>query len=215
MISLGENKDRQDAMSRQLVWVPIVHTREDLGRLGAQVEEAFVRRMGRSRWEAHQNSVEALWERIQRRIEEMKLDLHRVRLYQDGLPVCGQEESIVRELSTQGSRNHQLLADLIDRGATLVGTESPQLLIQEYQLNRRILGEAPGGSLPRSRAEAIRDEAARLLESRDRFIADRIVETLQPGETGLVFLGMLHSLKGRLPANIALTVLRPTKSFVL
>lgn len=209
MNSLGEKKDGQDAMSRQLVWIPIVHTREDLGRLGARVEEAFVRRLGRSRWESHQKSIEALWERIKRRIEEMKLDLHRVRLYQDGLPVCGQEEAIVREVSTQGSRNHQLLADLIDRGATLMGTESPQLLIQEYQLNRRILDEAPGGSLPGSRAEAIRDEAARLLESRDRFIAGRIAETLQPGETGLVFLGMLHSLKGRLPDDISMTVLRP------
>ncbi len=209
MNSLGEKQDGQDAMSRQLVWIPIVHTREDLGRLGARVEEAFVRRMGRSRWEAHQNSIEALWEKIQRRIEEMRLDLHRVRLYQDGLPVCGQEEAIVRELSTQGSRNHQILAELIDRGATLVGTESPQLLIQEYELNRRILGEVPGGSLPRSRAEAIRDEAARLLESRDRFIAGRIAETLLPGETGLVFLGMLHSLQGRLPDDITMTVLRP------
>ncbi len=209
MNSLGEKQDGQDAMSRQLVWIPIVHTREDLGRLGARVEEAFVRRMGRSRWEAHQNSIEALWEKIQRRIEEMRLDLHRVRLYQDGLPVCGQEEAIVRELSTQGSRNHQILAELIDRGAALVGTESPQLLIQEYELNRRILGEVPGGSLPRSRAEAIRDEAARLLESRDRFIAGRIAETLLPGETGLVFLGMLHSLQGRLPDDITMTVLRP------
>lgn len=209
MNQLRSNEDGEDAKTRRLVWIPIVHTREDLGRLGARVEEAFVRRLGRSRWEAHRGSVEALWDRIRRRIEEMALDLHRVRLYQDGLPICGQEEAIVRELSTQGSRNHQLLADLIDRGATLMGTESPQLLIQEYQLNRRILGEEPGGTSARARAEAIRDEAARLLESRDRFIAGRIAETLRPGETGLVFLGMLHSLNGRLPDDIALTVLRP------
>ena len=33
-----------------------------------------------------------------------------------------------------------------------------------------------------------------LLKRRDQFIADRINDTLGPGETGILFLGMLHSL---------------------
>jgi hypothetical protein len=180
-----------------------------MGRLQQKVEDEYVRRLGRARWNAHVKSVETLWDEIRRRIDEQGLDFHHVRLYQDGLPVCGHEETIVRELASQGSLNHRLLADLIDRGARLTGTESPQLLLEEYQLNRRILGVDPGAPNAASRAGGLRDEARRVLESRDRFIASRIAETLQLGESGLVFLGMLHSLEGRLPPDIRLNVLRP------
>lgn len=101
-----------------------------------------------------------------------------------------------------------MLVNLIDRGARLTGTESPQLLLEEYQLNCRILGVDPVVPNAASRAGGLREEARRLLESRDRFVASRIAETLQAGECGLVFLGMLHSLEGRLPPDIRLTVLQ-------
>jgi hypothetical protein len=171
------------------------------------VEDSYVRRLGRARWDAHQKSIAVLWDEIRKRIEALDLDFHRVRLYQDGLPVCGQEDRIVRELASHGSPNHRLLVDLIDRGAQLTGTESPQLLLAEYQLNRRILGVDRHTPAASPRADNIRAEAARLLEGRDRFIAGRIIETLQPGECGMVFLGMLHSLEGRLPSDLRLTIL--------
>lgn len=200
---------RQDGKNRQVVWIPIVHTRQDMGCFQEKVESQYVRRMGRAKWDAHVKSVERLWDGIRRGIDELGLDFHGVRIYQDGLPVCAHEERIVRELASHGSLNHRLLVDLMDRGARLMGTESPQLLLEEYQLNRRILDVEPNASNAASRAANTRDEARRLLEGRDRFIASRIAETLQPGECGLVFLGMLHSLERRLPSDIRLTRLRP------
>jgi hypothetical protein len=41
-----------------------------------------------------------------------------------------------------------------------------------------------------------------LLKKRDRFIARRINSTLRPGETGILFLGMLHSLAALLDEDI-------------
>ena len=78
-----------------------------------------------------------LWNDIRRAIEALGLDFRRVRIYQDGLPVCGKEEQIVRELAGAGSLNHQLVLELAGKGAALVGTEDPQLLIREYHLQRR------------------------------------------------------------------------------
>ena len=205
----GAGEPRREGTGRQLVWIPIIHSREDLGRLQQKVEDLYVRRLGRAKWDDHQRSVEVLWSEIRRGIEAMDLDYARVRVYQDGLPVCDHEEKIVRELASQGSPNHRLLVDLIDRGARLTGTESPPLLLEEYELNHRILGAdraAPSGP---ARGAGIQEEARRLLERRDRFIAARIAETLQPGERGLIFLGMLHSLEGRLPSDVRLTILRP------
>ena len=60
---------------------------------------------------------------------------------------------LCRELAQQGSDNHRVLADLIDQGARLTGTESPELLMEEYQLNRRILHQVnrPSQNDPRRR----------------------------------------------------------------
>ena len=41
-----------------------------------------------------------------------------------------------------------------------------------------------------------------MLKKRDRYIAGRINSTLGKGETGILFLGMLHSLKDLLDRDI-------------
>jgi hypothetical protein len=193
---------------RSLIWVPIVHSPEDLGGLRDSVHDSYVRGRGEAHWDAYLKNVEELWTGIRLMIDDLALDWPNVRLYQDGLPVCDREETIVRELAAKGSDNHQLLASLIDRGAHLTGTESPHLLIEEYELNRRILGE-PGQHQPRANSPPVQRQARQLLDQRDKFIASRIAQTLSPPERGLIFLGMLHSLEGRLPRDIQLTVLRP------
>jgi hypothetical protein len=121
----------------------------------------------------------------------MDLDWSRVRIYQDGLPVCGHEAQIVRELAAAGSLNHQLLLELVERGATLMGTEDPQLLLCEYEAQRRRLGTVNSNEPARTPPG---DTAADLLRSRDSFIARRIAETLPEGETGLLFIGAAHRL---------------------
>ncbi|MBT9146821.1 hypothetical protein B9J77_04650 [candidate division NPL-UPA2 bacterium Unc8] len=42
----------------------------------------------------------------------------------------------------------------------------------------------------------------RLLSRRDKFIARRIDETLNHGETGIIFIGAYHNVKKRLPKSI-------------
>ncbi|MBU4121499.1 MAG: hypothetical protein KKA48_08105, partial [Proteobacteria bacterium] len=123
------------------------------------------------------------------------------RIYQDGLPICGKELDIVTELAKKGSPNHQILVRLMEKGATVMGTESAELLIEEYHLIKRILET---GDVKDAIAIEIRQKAASdlLLKKRDEFIAARIDQTLQPGETGILFLGMLHNLAGLLPEDI-------------
>ena len=91
-------------------------------------------------WRQRERAVEKLWNDIRPGIDALHLDYREVRIYQDGLPVCGKEEHIVRELAGAGSLNHQLVLELMGKGAVLVGTEDPQLLIREYQLQRRRIG---------------------------------------------------------------------------
>ena len=53
------------------------------------------------------------------------------------------------------------------------------------------------------------DSGAALIQKRDRFMAERIDRTLQPGEIGILFIGMLHSVQRYLARDITVIATRP------
>lgn len=185
------------APSRKLLYFPILHTAVDMGKLSAPVEQMAVSQMGEEGRRQSRLLIERMWTDIEEALESIPLDYSRTRLYQDGLPVCDNEAAIVNELASAGSRNHRLLLRLISAGAVLMGTESAELLVQEY----RFIVQSMQG-LDKQSSEDYKATAEALLQRRDRFIAERINKTLAGGETGILFLGMLHSLKGLLDADI-------------
>ena len=195
---------RDQGQTRPLIWVPIIHTPSDLGSVGETFQQLYVRRTSHEEWDRHIRTVDDAWERIRRAIEQMHLDHGVLRVYQDGLPQCGHELDIVKELAAAGSQNHQILLDLAARGATIIGTESPALLLEEYESVQRSLArlatDEADGDAPK---QQIWNKL--VLEKRDRFIAGRINETLKVGEVGLIFLGLLHALEPFLPPDIELT----------
>ena len=182
-----------EAGERTLIYIPIIHTQADMGALREPIQRLKVKRLGRKGWERNVNLVEKFWVQIEQAIESLVLPYEWVRLYQDGLPVCGREMEIVAELATAGSRNHRLLLRLSERGATIMGTESSELLVEEYQLVKEVFASGKPQVPPwgEARRKALRDS---LLERRDQYIARRVNSTLLRGETGLIFLGMLHSV---------------------
>jgi hypothetical protein len=186
--------------SRTLIYFPIVHTQADMGALQESVARATLEKTGRAGLARKTAAIDRTWTAIEAAIEALPVSFDRVRLYQDGLPVCGREEQIVTELAQAGSRNHQILLGLMARGATLMGTESGDLLVQEYQLARQSLTTRP----PRAAAVAASRRALSqaLLQRRDHFIAQRINDTLKDGETGILFLGMLHSAARHLQPDV-------------
>jgi hypothetical protein len=188
---------------RLLILVPIIHTEVDLGSLQEAVRRRHLERTGTEQWDQRQAAVKDLWRNIRSQIEALHLDYSRVRLYQDGLPVCGREDAIVRDLALKASINHQILVDLMAKGATLTGTEVPELVVKEYELARKAFASMKS---PRKTGPGLNDarESRKLLDERDTYIARRIDQTLMDGETGLIFLGMLHSLDNHLPPDIRL-----------
>lgn len=187
--------------SRRLICIPIIHSQTDLGSLAASIRHLYVRRKGQSEWNRHTRRVADAWMKIRKALAGAKLANDQVKVYQDGLPNCGHELQIVKDLAEAGSPNHEIVLELVEKGATLVGTESPELLMEEYNLAQQTLADlsaSPDGA-PTDRRQ---EQSALLLEKRDRYIAARVNETLQPGETGVIFLGMLHALERHLPPDI-------------
>lgn len=186
---------------RTLIYCPVIHSVVDLGALGTPVQTATRTAFGADAWRRRVHTVDHMWNEIERLIDGMHLDFKRTRLYQDGLPVCEHELDIVKEMTYKGSRNHRILLRLHARGAALMGTESAPLLLQEYNLAKRLL-DPEQGDLDHEGRDALQIQARDLLKARDRFIAERINATLGPGEVGILFLGMLHDVTPWLDSDI-------------
>ena len=188
--------DRQsqsgETAHRTLVHIPIVHGLAEMGSYQEELRHAYIRQVGEQAWQDSQRAIAAFWQALEDRLLSLDLDWSRLRLYQDALPVCGHEAEIVRDLAATGAANYRILMALMQRGARLEGTESAELLLRERELLMAGANDAPDRG----------EEAAALLHARDRFIAERIDATLQPGETGLLFIGALHHVAKRLPETI-------------
>ena len=190
---------------RTLIVIPVIHTEQDMGSLREEIKQEYVTRYGDQKWTEHLKSIDQVWSGIRQMIAALALPYTRVRLYQDGLPLCGKEAGIVNEVAAQGSQNHQLLVELMAPGAQLMGTEDPSLLLQEYQL----LQSALGGE-KRGHENLQQEQSRRLLAQRDRFIAGRINATLLASEIGLLFVGMAHSVEPLLERDILTRHLLPS-----
>ena len=189
---------RQEPQSRRLFYFPIIHNQADMGALSDSIRQASMKKLGRSGWNRKIDLIDKLWTETEKSVEQLSVPLNRVRIYQDGLPVSGEEKNLVAELAKTGSRNHALILRLMNAGATVMGTESLELLLQEYELAKRDLGsERPGGLKTSDKVKR-----ASLLSRRDQFIAKRINDTLLLGEIGIIFLGMLHYLEPWLDKDI-------------
>jgi hypothetical protein len=197
---------------RHLIYVPIVHSEVDLGSVAGEARQLFERAFGRTEWSRRRASVELMWEGLRARLLALPLCWHRTRLYQDGLPVCGREEEIVRELAADGSHNHRLLVELAANGATLMGTEDPELMLAEYRWIQKVREAAYGGASENG-IEKVSREGRALLGARDDFVARRIDETLADGETGILFLGLLHRVDEIVDGRLELTLLIHTLPF--
>lgn len=192
---------------RMLYVVPIIHSPEDLGSLldsASRLKRSLISDAG------HENSAAAVrrfWSQLTDAMEGWQIEFETLTVYQDALPICedalrGIEQQIIDELATKGSRNHQILQWLNARGAAILGTESPTLLIEEYQLMKESLTRELDSDDCESATSSLCEQQQKVLRSRDEFIARRIDMTLQDSQTGLIFLGLMHQLEEYLPSDI-------------
>lgn len=178
---------------RALIHFPIIHSLQDLGTLSAVVNQSRTEQQICQ----HIAVIEQFWTMVVKTLESLELNYSGLKLYQDGLPVCGKEKEVVADVAAMGSQNYKLLQSLQERGAILVGTESAELLLQEHALMTYRL------KYGKRRASALETQQI-LLNQRDDYITKRIDETLQNEEMGLLFLGFMHNIEDKLSKDIVL-----------
>jgi hypothetical protein len=179
---------------RKLVYVRIVHTSVDMGSLSEKLQKEMISRIGKDKWEETQRMIRKFWDELEKELFDLDLDFEHTKIYQDGLPIGGEVGvKIVHNTADLGSQNYRLIERLLENKAKIVATESPELLIEERNLQMDIYNS----STPEEREKAKKRYETRekiLLQARDEYIASRINSTLIDGETGILFIGAEHNV---------------------
>lgn len=194
---------------RTVIYVPTIHTSADLGSIAKDVTKRGIADLGEDIWREHKKTVDGFWNVISRYFD--LIDVSGMKIYQDGMVAEGEVgKKIVEETSKAGSKNYELVSKLLKRGALLVKTEDFKLVKEECD---RLLAITQAKSIIQkliafTKYKFIKN---RLLNKRDKVIANRIDETLNHGETGIIFIGAYHDIERRLPKNIQIKKIKDTK----
>jgi len=185
---------------RKLIYVPIIHMGADLGSIANHVDKRGIAGFGEEFWIRHRETISRFWDSINNYFAN--LEVEDFKIYQDGLVADGEiGQRIVEEGIKAGSKNYEIIDDLVKRGAILVQTENFPLVKEERD---RIVRITQAKSTTRKIAAFIKYKLVKnkLLKKRDNYIAKRIDETLKDNEKGILFVGAFHNVKKRLPKSI-------------
>ncbi|MDY9926964.1 hypothetical protein [Methanosarcina sp.] len=179
---------------RKLVYIRIVHTAADMGSLSESLQEEIISRIGIDKWKETQSMIREFWDKLEKKLLELKLDLEHTKIYQDGLP-CGGEMGmkIVHTTAELGSQNYRLIEKLVENKAEIVATEKPELLIEERNLLMNVYNSSTLEEKVKAK-QRYEVRAKTLLQERDEYIASRINNTLKDEENGVLFIGAEHNV---------------------
>ncbi|MBI5193259.1 MAG: hypothetical protein HZA08_07450 [Nitrospirae bacterium] len=193
---------------RTLLYVPVIHTRADLGSLAKDIAERGTKDLGEEPWRRHEGVVNDFWDTIINYFES--IEVSGFKIYQDGMLADGEMgQKIVEEGVKSGSKNYEIVSRLLQKGAILVRTEELALVSEERD---RLIKITRAKTVPGKLLLLIVYKLTknRLLKKRDIFISRRIAETLNQDETGILFIGAYHNVKKRLPIDINIIEIKDT-----
>lgn len=185
---------------RTLLYVPIIHTEADLGSVGGDMAKRGRREFGETLWKRHQETVLGFWDAIAGYFDS--IDASDFKIFQDGMVADGETGiAIVREVVKTGSKNYQIISELMRKGAILVMTEDFNLVREERNWILKIT-QAKNRVQKLDAAMKYKLVKDNLLDKRDKFIAKQINNMLQEGERGILFIGAFHNVRKWLQKDI-------------
>lgn len=185
---------------KKLIYVPIIHMSADLGSIANHVDKRGIAVFGEEFWKKHRETVSGFWDSIVNYFTN--LEVKDFKIYQDGMVADAEVgQKIVEEGVKSGSKNYEIIDDLLKKGAVLVKTEDFALVKEERD---RIVKITQAATTTQKLIAYLKYKLAknRLLKKRDNYIAKRIDETLDYGETGILLIGAYHDIIPKLAKDI-------------
>jgi len=141
--------------------------------------------------------IEALktqyWRKVFDYVKDLPFDFSKLKVYQDGLPNVRQE-LVTYVVDRAKPVNYDILRWLKKQGADIVGTEDPELLNKEYNLQATLTTHSTEEEYVDARLSYDRMKPI-FSRMRSEYIAQRIKTTLPEGGTGILFIGLAHEMK--------------------
>jgi hypothetical protein len=178
----------------------------DLGTLSVEITERGIKGVGEEVWKKHVDTIEGFWNSLKRYFD--MLEVSGFKLYQDGLVANGEMGlKIVEEGLKSGSKNYEIISRLIQKDAVLVKTEDLALVKKERD---HFIDLTKAKTKREQLTSYLKYKLSKnhLLKKRDRFIAERINETLKEGETGILFIGAYHNIIPMLDKDIRINEIK-------
>lgn len=185
---------------KKLIYVPIIHMSADLGSIANHVDKRGIAVFGEEFWKKHRETISGFWDSIVKYFTN--LEVKDFKIYQDGMVADAEVgQKIVDEGVKSGSKNYEIIDDLLKKGAVLVKTEDFALVKEERD---RIVKITQAATTTQKLIAYLKYKLAknRLLKKRDNYIAKRIDETLDYGETGILLIGAYHDIIPKLAKDI-------------
>ena len=185
---------------KKLIYVPIIHMSADLGSIAKHVDKRGIAVFGEEFWKKHRETVSGFWDSIVNYFTN--LEVKDFKIYQDGMVADAEVgQKIVEEGVKSGSKNYEIIDDLLKKGAVLVKTEDFALVKEERD---HIVKITQAATTTQKLIAYLKYKLAknRLLKKRDNYIAKRIDETLDYGETGILLIGAYHDIIPKLAKDI-------------
>jgi hypothetical protein len=198
----------QGKQMRNLIYVPIIHTSADLGSLAKDVDRKGVENFGENMWRDHLKTIDGFWDALFLYFDS--INVSGAKIFQDGMIVDGDAGlHIVQEGEKAGSKNHQLVSKLLQRGAILMKTEDFNLVKKER--DRLVKMIRTKSTLAKVLGLIIYKLTKKmLLKRRDEYIVQRIDRNLKENEIGILFIGAYHNVQSRLPSDIKIKEIKET-----
>ena len=177
-----------------------------MGSLASALDQSTAALCGEENWERHKATAAKFWQMVSDYLGT--LDAKILKVYQDGFVSDGElGKKIIEEGVRKGSKNYEIIFNLLSRGAEIVSTEDMALLQEEYRLINQII-KAKTLSQRRLAYKEYESRKNQLTMERDSFIARAINETLEDGEVGFLFIGAYHDVVPHFAKDIAVEQLK-------
>ena len=173
---------------RRLIWVPMVHTQDELD---------FEVLSG------HEVEAQKLWEKIKAEIKKLNFDPKRVKIFVDGV-TKGEEKRILMEKGPTA----EISRSFVTLGAMVMATESPDLLADSDEIRTKALIAEDFMTEDKEDFTYYDDSISILTELkentrlRDIFMAGQIDLNLHEDEVGFLFVGGAHRVQEYLSPDI-------------
>lgn len=187
---------------RNLIYVPVIHSSADLGSLANKLNQKGIAEFGEEFWQKHIDTVNGFWEAIDYYFDTIRIYIPGIKIYQDGMVADGEVATkIIEDSVKSGSKNYEIVQKLIGKGAEIIKTEDFKLVKRELNCLQSIT-QAKSTFIKIIKLIIYKATKSRLLKKRDKYIAQRIADTLGPDETGILFIGAYHKVLKKLPKDI-------------